>query len=110
MTTIKLTSSCNAHRVEKSLHHIATVAKFLDDNKPKPSLKSEFALFQTSSILFSFIEFVKCWQNFVGLNPKVQYLSLEKEIHNFCGVVFTNSKGRAREIRKFHVAVVSNDG
>ena len=26
--------------------------KFLDENKPKTSLKSEFALFQTTSILF----------------------------------------------------------
>ena len=40
---------------EKYLRHVAMVAKFLDDNKPKTSLKSEFALFQTSSILFNFI-------------------------------------------------------
>ena len=42
------------HR-EKSLRHVAMVAKFLDDNKPKIHLKGKFALFQTSSILFSFI-------------------------------------------------------
>ena len=35
---------------EKSLRHVAMVAKFLDDNKPKIHLKSKFALFQTSSI------------------------------------------------------------
>ena len=40
---------------------------------------------------------------FSGFNPKGPYLSLEKE--TFC-VVFTNSVKRAREIRKFHVAVV----
>ena len=40
---------------EKSLRHVAMVAKFLDDNKPKKSLKSLSALFQTSPILFSFI-------------------------------------------------------
>ena len=40
---------------EKSLYHIAMVAKFLDDNKPKIHLKSKFAVFQTSSILFNFI-------------------------------------------------------
>ena len=41
---------------KKSFSHIALVVKFLDDNKLKPSLKkSEFALFQTSSILCSFI-------------------------------------------------------
>ena len=39
----------------KSLRHVATVAKFLDDNKPLKSLKSLFALFQTSPILSNFI-------------------------------------------------------
>ena len=43
------------NRGEKSLRHVAMVAIFLDDNKPKIHLKSEFALFQTSSILFNFI-------------------------------------------------------
>ena len=42
---------------------------------------------------------------FSGLNPKEPYLSLEKEKENFC-VVLTSSIERAREIRKFHVAVV----
>ena len=32
---------------EKSLRHVAIVANFLDDNKPKRYLKSGFALFQT---------------------------------------------------------------
>ena len=43
------------NRQEKSLRHVAVVAKFLDDNKTKIHLKSKFALFQTSSILFNFI-------------------------------------------------------
>ena len=43
------------NREEKSLRHVAMVAKFLDDNKPKRHLKSGFALFQTTSILFNFI-------------------------------------------------------
>ena len=42
---------------------------------------------------------------FSGLNPKGPYLSLAKEKENFC-VVLTYSINRAREIRKFHVAVV----
>ena len=67
--------------------------------------KREFALFQTSTILFNFIEFVYCWRNFVGLNPKEPYLSLEKEKENFC-VVLTYFVKRVREIWKFHVAVV----
>ena len=39
----------------KSQRHVAMVAEFLDDNKPEIHLKREFALFQTSSILFNFI-------------------------------------------------------
>ena len=39
----------------KSLRHVAMVAKFLDDNKPKRRLKCGFALFQTSSSLLNFI-------------------------------------------------------
>ena len=55
---------------EKLLHHIAMVAKFWDDNKLKIDLKSKFTLFQTSLILFSFIEFVKCRRNFLDLIRK----------------------------------------
>ena len=47
--------SIREYREEKSLRHVAMVAKFLDDNKPKKSLKSLFALSQTSPILFIFI-------------------------------------------------------
>ena len=42
---------------------------------------------------------------FSGLNLKGPYLSLEKESDNVCAVL-TYSIKRAREIRKFHVAVV----
>ena len=74
------------------------VAKFLDDNKPIKSLKSLFALFQTSLILFN-------WRNF--LRDRIYpYLSLEKESDNFW-VVFTYSITRAREIRTFHVVAVA---
>ena len=53
--TIKSDSLQSALNTEKSLCHIAMVAKFLDDNNPKIHLTSKFALFQTSSILFNFI-------------------------------------------------------
>ena len=43
------------NREEKSLRQVVLGAKFLNDNKPKRYLKSGFALFQTSSILFNFI-------------------------------------------------------
>ena len=49
------------------------VAKFLDDNKPKITLKREYAL--------------------------------KKKTKTFC-IVFTKSMRRAREIRKFHIAVM----
>ena len=42
------------NREEKSLRHITMVAKFLD-NKPVKSLKSLFALFQISPILFNIL-------------------------------------------------------
>ena len=43
------------NREKKSFCHVAMVAKCLDDNKPIKSLKSPFALFQTSPMLFNFI-------------------------------------------------------
>ena len=42
---------------------------------------------------------------FSGLNPKGPYVCSEMEKQNFCAVL-TYSIKRAREIRKFHVAVV----
>ena len=77
-------------------------AKFLDDNKLKLLLNSEFGLFQTSLISFNFLS--KVSEIFLGLNPKRPYLSFEKE--NFCHV-FTYFINPASEIRiMFHVAVV----
>ena len=72
---------------------------------PKCLLKGEFARFQTSSILFSFIWFVKRRRNYLELNPKGRYQSSEKEKENLC-VLFTYSLKWAREIRTFHVAIV----
>ena len=79
------------------------IAKFLDDNKPKKSLKSLLALFQTSLMLFNFISFGKSWRNFLWDHIH-HYPSLEKESDNFC-VVSTYSIKGACEI-KFHVVVV----
>ena len=38
------------NREEKSLRHVAIVAKCLDNHKPKTSLESEFAQLQTLAI------------------------------------------------------------
>ena len=50
-------SNADLNKEEKSLPHVAMVAKFLDDSNPKIHLKSTFALFQTlcSLILFNFL-------------------------------------------------------
>ena len=85
---------------EKSFRHVAMEAKFLNNNNPR-HLKSEFALFQTSSILFNFIQFVKCWRNYPGVNPKGPYVSLKKNC-----LYLTYAIKRAPEISKFHIAVV----
>ena len=87
---------------EKSLRHVVMVAKFFDDNKPKTSLKKWI---RTASNFIDLIQFHLIWRNFLGLNPKGPYLSLEEEKDNFC-VVFTYSIKQACEIRKFHVAGV----
>ena len=63
--------------------------------EPKIDFKGKFAPFQNCEM----------WAKFSGLNAKGSYLSLEKEKETFC-VVFSCSAKRAREIRKFHVAVV----
>ena len=54
------------NREEKSLRHVAMVAKFWDDNKPIKSLKSLCALFQTLPILFSFIKLANLGDIFFG--------------------------------------------
>ena len=76
------------------------VAKFLDDNKPKIQLKRDFVPFQTSSILFNFIQFVKLVES-----ERTVSKFRKKENENLC-VVFTNSMKWARETRKVHVAVM----
>ena len=81
------------------------VAKFLDDNKPKTSLKKRI---RTVSNFVDFIPFHLICQIlatlFQVLNPKGQNLSLLKGKENFY-VVFTCSIKWAGEIKKFHVAV-----
>ena len=81
------------------------VVKCLNDNKPKTSLKKWI---HTFSNIIDFIQFHLICQilaKFLGLNPKGRYLSVQKGKEIFY-VVFTCSIKRAREIRKFHVAVV----
>ena len=71
--------------------------------KRKRDVKNEFALFQSSSLLFHLPQFVKCWRIFLELNSKGMYPSSEKEK---IVVLCLRSPYTKREIRKFHVAVV----
>ena len=58
-------------REEKSLRHVAIVAKCLADNNPKIHLKSKFALFQTSSILCNSVHLIyQILANFLDLIRK----------------------------------------
>ena len=75
------------------------VAKFLDDNKLEVHLKSEFALFQSSSILFGFIFFVS------GVESERTVSKFRKRKRKLLRCVHLLLK-RAREIRKFHVVIV----
>ena len=78
-------------------------SKILVDNKPKIHLESKFSMFQTSSILFIFIWFVKYWRNFLDLIRKDR-IWVWKTKKKTC-VVLTYSVTLVREIRKSHVAV-----
>ena len=58
-----------------------------DSRGKKPRTKKALALFQTSSLLFSLEQFVKCWQMFLVLNSKGLYRlhpNSEKEKGNRC--------------------------
>ena len=93
--------------MEKRLRHVAVVAKFLDDNKLKTSLKKGI---RTISNFIDVIEFHLTCQMLAKF-PEVESERIvskfrkRRRAFNFC-VVFTYSIKRASEIRKFHVAVV----
>ena len=93
------------HREEKPLPSRChgSQKKFLDDNKPKNHLKSIFALFQTSPILFNFV--CQMLAKFSGVESEGIVPKIRKRKETF-RLVFTYSVKRAREIRKFHVAVL----
>ena len=74
------------------MRHVAMVAKFLDDNKPKATdqkhhLKVNLYSFKLILVNFSVAEF------------KRTYLSSEREKENLC-VVFTYSTKRATTAKK----------
>ena len=81
------------------------VSKICGWQQTKTSLKKWIRTVSNFIDLNQFHLICQMLAKFSGLNPKGPYVSLEKEKENFC-VVLTYSKKRAREIGKFHVAVV----
>ena len=93
-----------SYREEKSLRHIAMVAKFLDDNKPKTSLKKQIHTVTNLIDLLRFHLICQMLAKFQGLNPKGPCLSLEKK-RQFVRCAHQYFLKQPC-IRKFHVAVV----
>ena len=108
MVTLLLCLAFN--REEKSLRHIAMVAKFWDDNKLKRHLHCKKWIHTPSNLIdhISFHLICQMLAKLSGLNWKGPYVSFEKQKQNVC-VVLTYSIRWAREIRKFHVAVVQSN-
>jgi len=86
------------------LRHIARVAKFLDDNKPKTSLKKRIHTVTNLIDLIRFHLICQMLAKLQGLNPKGPYLSLEKKRQFLCCAHQYFIKRAS--IRKFHVEVV----
>ena len=72
-----LYSFTSGKREEKSLRHVGTVAKFLDDNKPKTPLEINKKRIRTVSNFDDLIQFHIICQMTAGLDPKGPYLSLD---------------------------------
>ena len=78
--------------------------KFLNNNKPKMSLKKRICTVSNFIDLVQFHTICQMLAKLSGVNPKGPYVSLEKK-NKEC-LYLTYSIKRAREIRKFHFAVV----
>ena len=85
-----------AYNREKSLCHIVMVANLLDDNKPKRHLKSGFALFQPSLILFSSILICQLLKKFPGVEIEMTISKFRKRKRKFlCHVHILHNTDRA---------------
>ena len=106
MTLVGLFVSKNKASRQKSLRQVAMVAKFLDDSKPKTSLGKWIRPFSNFIDLIQFHSI--CWMlaKFSGVESEKTAPEFRKRKRIFlCCVHHANSIERAREIRKFHVAV-----
>ena len=93
---------CEVYR-EKWVRHVPMVAKFPDDKKSKNSPKKWIRTVPNLVDLVQFHLICQMLAKFSGVESERAVFKLRKRI--FC-VVFAYSIKRAREIRKFHVAVV----
>ena len=93
------------HREDKSLRHVAMVAKFLEDNKPKTSLKRWIRNVSNFNDLIQFHVTCQMLAKFCAVKSERTVSKLRKRKRKFC-VGFTCSIKQARVIRKFQVAVV----
>ena len=94
------------NRGEKSLSHFVMVAKLLDDNKPRKSLKKYMRTVSNFIDLIQFHLICQMLAKFSGYFESERTISkFRKRKIRFC-VVFTYSIKQVREIRKVYVTVV----
>ena len=91
------------HREDKSLRHVAMVAKFPEDHKPKTSLKKWIRTVSNFNDLIQFHLTCQMLAKFSGVESERTVSMLRKR--KFC-VGLTYSIKQAHIIRKFYVAVV----
>ena len=91
--------------LEESLCHVAMVAIFLDDNKPKISLKKWIRTVSNFIDLIQFHLTCRILAKLSGVESERTVSEFSKrKLKEISCAVFTNSIKRAREIRKFQVA------
>ena len=83
-----------SNREKKSLRHVPMVAKFLDDNKPKIHLRSEFALFQTFDLIQLHL-ICQMLAKFSGVESKRTVFKLRKRKGKFFCCVYLLHKASA---------------
>ena len=86
-------------REEKSLRHVAMVAKFLDDNKPKTSLIKWICTVSNFDDLIAFLLICQMLTKFSGVKSVRTASKFRKRERKFC-------VKRVRKIRKFHLAAL----
>ena len=90
-------------RTEKSLRHLAVVAKFLDDNKPKTSLLKWVRTVSSFIDVIQFNSICQILAKLSGVKSERTVSKFRKKKENFWDVLTYFVK---RVIRKFYVAIM----